>query len=113
VDIITKDKVWRNLLEYISSQDIFFPDLVRNRLNPAAAEIFDEFIDLMLRHKMLIPFKQRSLAHRFAYILLWLKLRIIKRKKKVPQIFVKGPGWAEPGGQSLDELAGGKAEVVK
>jgi hypothetical protein len=113
VDIITKDKVWRNLLEYINSQDIFFPDLVRNRLNPGAAEILDEFIDLMLRHKMIVPFKRCSLAHRFAYFILWIKLRIFKRKKKMPQIFVRGPGWAEPGGQSLDELAGDEAEVVK
>lgn len=104
---ITREHVWRNLLEYIDSQDVFFPSVVRSQINPAAEEIFDEFIKILISHRMIIPFKSRSLAYRLAYVLLWIRHRVIRREKKMPEIYVKGPGWVDPGGQSLDELERG------
>jgi len=102
--MLDKDQVWRNLLEYIDSQEMFFPAKVRGHLNPAAEEIFDEFMSLMLRHRMLIHFKRSGLVNRFAYIIFWLKKKLFSRDRRVPEIYVKGPGWREPGGQSLDEI---------
>ncbi len=73
-------------------------------MNPAAAEIFDDFLGLMLRHRMLVPFKKKNLAHRIAHVFFWLKMRLFGKEKQVPEILIKGPGWKEPGGQSLDEV---------
>ena len=102
--MLAKEQVWRNLLEYIDSNEMFFPEHVRSRLNPAAEEIFEEFIALMLRHKMIVPFKKSSLTNRLAYMLFWLRTKLFSKQKHVPVIYMKGPGWKEPGGQSLDEV---------
>lgn len=102
--MLAKEQVWRNLLEFIDSNEMFFPEQVRSRLNPAAEEIFEEFISLMLRHKMIVPFRKSSFTNRIAYMLFWLRTKLFSKQKRVPEIYIKGPGWREPGGQSLDEL---------
>jgi hypothetical protein len=104
VKVIEKDQVWRNLLEYIDSQDMFFPTRIRSKLNPEAEKIFDEFLELMLRHKMIIPFKKKNLTNRIAHWIFWLRTKLSSKNRQVQQVFVKGPGWKEPGGQSLDEI---------
>jgi hypothetical protein len=102
--VIEKEQVWRNLLEYIDSQEMFFPGRVRSRLNPEAEKIFDEFLGMMLRHRMIIPFKKKNFTNRIAHWVFWLRTKLFIKDKLVPRIFVKGPGWKEPGGQSLDEI---------
>lgn len=109
--VIEREQVWRNLLEYIDSQDLFFPRRVRSRLNPEAEKIFDDFLELMLRHKMIIPFRKKNPTNRIAYWFYWLRTKLFSKARKVLKIYVKGPGWKEPGGQSLDEIT--KAESGK
>ncbi|HUX07380.1 MAG TPA: hypothetical protein VMX35_08710 [Acidobacteriota bacterium] len=107
--VIEKDQVWRNLLEYIDSQELFLPSRVRSRLNPEAESIFEEFIGLMLCNKMIIPFKKKNLTNRIAHWIFWLRTKLFSRDRKVPTIYVIGPCWKEPGGQSLDEILNAEA----
>ena len=106
MQLISKDKVWRNLLDYIDSQELFFPALVRQRLNPEAEEIFDEFLEIMKSHRMIVPFRRRNLSHFIAYILLWIRYRVFRWGKPVPEVFVKDSGWSESCARPLDELVG-------
>lgn len=102
---VDQEKVWRNLLDYVESQDMFFPDLIRNRLNPAALEIFERYLSLMLEHEMLIPFRKQSFFNRVASWLLWLRFKLFKRKQKVPQVYVRGPGWDQWKRIPLEDLS--------
>ena len=104
INIVTKEQVWRNLVGYIESQDLFFPSQIRSRLSPVAEEIFEDFLGLMLRHKLLIPFKKKNIAHRLAYLFFWLKTKLFSREKRLVEIYVKGPAWKDPDSLSLNEL---------
>jgi hypothetical protein len=105
-----KERVWRNLLDYIESQDMFFPDVVRGRLNADAESIFNEFMEQMLRRRMIVPFKRSGFVNRIAYVLFWLKTKLFSRDRRVPEIHVRGPGWQEFRGLSLSEVEGREAD---
>jgi len=103
---VSREKVWRNLLDYVGDQEYFLPAVVRQRLNPDAEEIFDDFLDLMKSHKMIISFQRSRFSHKLAFWFLWMKFKILRRRGSLPEVFVKGPGWEHWSRLSFDELKG-------
>lgn len=98
------ETVWRQLIDYIDSNDLFFPQKIRQNISGEAEVIFESYMALMKARKMLIKFEKKSISNRIA---LWLfKFRFRKRKKNAEllDIFIKGPAWKELKDKPLSEL---------
>jgi hypothetical protein len=101
-----KEIVWKQLIDYIQTEDLFFPFKIRNQVSEDAHETFEEFLQLLLEHKMLIEFKKKSFFNRIAHWIFKRKIKERDDKDQLAQIYVKGPNWEENKAKSYAEITG-------
>lgn len=101
-----KEIVWKQLLDYIESEDLFFPFKIRKKVSEDAHETFEEFLELMLEKKMLIEFRKKSIFNRIALWIFKRKMKDREDKDQITQIYVKGPAWETYKSSTYAEVAG-------
>lgn len=108
-----REDVWKQLVDYIESEDLFFPVKIRQRISAEVYDIFDSFIDLMLRRKMLLEFRKKSVYNRIAHWLLKFKMRKKVNKTELVEIYVKGPNWEIDKARTFSDLLGDEKPIVE
>lgn len=98
------EKVWRQLIDYIDSSDLFFPQKIRQNITGEAEIIFESYMKLMIERKMLIKFEKKSISNRIALWLFKFRFRKRNRTAELLDIFIKGPAWKELKDKPLSEL---------
>lgn len=111
-----KEIVWKQLIDYIESEDLFFPYKIRKQISEDAHQTFEDFLELLLEKKMLMDFKKKNVFNRIAHWIFKRKIKERDDKDQLSQIYVKGPAWEENKGKSHAEVAGleqpGDAEII-
>lgn len=101
-----KEMVWKQLIDYIDSEDLFFPFKIRQKVSDEAHQILDEFVELMLERKMLVEFRRKNIFNRIALWIFKRKIKDHEKKDELTQIYVKGPNWDVYKDQTYAEVAG-------
>lgn len=101
-----KELVWNQLVDYIESEELFFPFKIRQKISEDADETFNKFLELMIDKKMLVEFQKKSIFNRIAMWIFKRKIKDNANRDELMQIYVKGPAWEEFKGHSYAEVAG-------
>lgn len=88
-----KEVIWRQLIQLIEEDQLFFPEKIRKRINDEARPFLEEFLDIMLKNGMLMEFRKKSLSNRIAHWIFKVKIRKRENKGGLLEIYVKGSGW--------------------
>lgn len=98
--------VWRQLLDYIESEELFFPFKIRRNISPDAHVILNEFVSLLVERNMLVDFRRKSLSNRIAMWIYRRRLRKLAERDEILEVYVKGPYWETGKVRSWIELSG-------
>jgi hypothetical protein len=101
-----RETVWRQLLDYIEMEELFFPFKIRRNISPDAHVILNEFISLLIERKMLVDFRRKSLSNRIALWIYRLRLRKMAERDEILEVYVKGPYWETGKTRSWSQLSG-------
>jgi len=101
-----KEIVWRQLIDYIQSVDLFFPIKIRNQVSEDAHQTLDEFLELLKEQKMLVEFSKKSIFNRIAHWIFKRKIKQREDREQLAQIYVKGPNWDSLKTKTYAEVTG-------
>jgi hypothetical protein len=101
-----REIVWRQLIDYIQGEDLFFPFKIRRRITEDAYPILDEFIQLMLEREMLVEFQRKNFFNRIAHWFYTRKIRKQGNEEDVLEVYIKGPNWLKASEHTYAEISG-------
>lgn len=88
-----KEVIWRQLIELIEADKLFFPEKIRKRINDGAKPFLADFLKTMIDCGMIVEFKQKSLSNRIAHWIFKVKMRKKENRENLLEIYVRGPEW--------------------
>ena len=101
-----KEAIWRQLIELIEAEELFFPEKIRKRINEESKPFLAEFVDTMISCGMLIEFSKKSLSNRIAHWIFKVKIRKKENRDGLLEIYVKGPDWEKLKSLSFAQIKG-------
>jgi hypothetical protein len=101
-----REIVWKQLIDYIDSEELFFPAKIRNQISEDAHEILDLYVSIMLDRGMLREFRKMSVINRIAFWFFKRRMRKQQQDDQLTEVYVKGPEWDSGKECSFQQLSG-------
>lgn len=103
---LLREQVWRQLIDFIDPEELFFPFKIRKMINEEAHPILDGFLTLMIDRGMLVEFQQQSMVNKIAHWFYRFRIRKSEDKENMLEVYAKGPNWEAHKDRTFAQLAG-------